>query len=399
MLKGKHIVLGVSGSIAAYKAADLASKLTQAGAIVDVVMTKEAMHFVSALTFSSLTLRTVYRELFDADSEVSVEHVALANRADIVVIVPATANVIAKIAHGLADDLLTCTVLATAAPIVVAPAMDGHMWDSPATQENIKTLQKRGVLFVGPDKGYLASGLSGVGRLSETAKVLGTVSQVLGKRDGDLRGKRIVITSGGTQEPIDPVRVITNRSSGKMGYAIAEAARDRGASVTLVTAPTALPDPVGVDIIRAETARQMRDAVAKSVKGAAALIMAAAVADYTPASPAKSKIKKKEAAFVVDLKPTADILDTVQGGQVRVGFAAETENLIANAKAKLQKKRLDLIVANDVSAKDAGFSSDNNRVVIIDTQGKQEAVALMPKYEVANRILDRVAALLARGKK
>ena len=399
MLKGKHIVLGVSGSIAAYKAADLASKLTQAGAIVDVVMTKEAMHFVSALTFSSLTHRTVHRELFDADSEVSIEHVALANRADIVIIAPATANIIAKIAHGLADDLLTCTVLATAAPIVIAPAMDGHMWDSGATQENIKTLQKRGVVFIGPDKGYLASGLSGAGRLSETAKLLGTASQILGKRDGDLRGKRIVITSGGTQEPIDPVRVITNRSSGKMGYAIAEAARDRGASATLVTAPTALPDPVGVDVVRAETARQMRDAVAKSVKGAAALIMAAAVADYTPASPAKSKIKKREAAFVVDLKPTADILGTVQGGQVRVGFAAETENLVANAKAKLQKKRLDLIVANDVSAKDAGFSSDNNRVVIIDAQGKQEAVALMPKYEVAQRILDRVAALLARGKK
>lgn len=399
MLKGKHIVLGISGSIAAYKAADLASKLTQAGAIVDVVMTREAEKFVSALTFSSLTHRTVHRELFDPDSETSVEHVALANRADVVVVAPATANIMAKMAHGLTDDLLTCTLLATAAPVIVAPAMDGHMWDSPATQENVKTLQRRGVLFIGPDRGYLASGLSGVGRLSETARLLGTISQVLGKRDGGLRSRHVVITSGGTQEPIDPVRVITNRSSGKMGYAIAEAARDRGAKVTLVTAPTALPDPVGVDIVRVETARQMRDAVAKVVKGASALIMAAAVADYTPASPAKSKIKKKDAAYVVDLKPTADILATVQGGQVRVGFAAETENLIANAKAKLQKKRLDLIVANDVSARDAGFSSDNNRVVIIDSQGKQEPVALMPKYEVAQRILDRVAAILERRKK
>ena len=247
-LEGRNIVLGVTGSIASYKAADLASKLTQAGALVDVIMTRSATEFVTPLTFSSLTHRAVVRDLFDADSETSVEHVMLAKRAEAVIIAPATANVIAKIVHGLADDMLTATVLATAAPLVVAPAMDGNMFDNPATQKNLETLRERGADIVGPHTGYLASGLSGVGRLADTAEIIGVIRAALG-RNGDLAGRRIVVTAGGTQEPIDPVRVITNRSSGKMGFALAEAARDRGADVTLIAAPLG-PDTAGGRCVR-----------------------------------------------------------------------------------------------------------------------------------------------------
>ncbi len=394
MLKGKHVVLGVTGSIAAYKAADLASKLTQAGALVDVIMTREAMAFVTPLTFRSLTHRPVARELFDPDSEAAVEHVALAQGADVIVVAPATANVLAKLAHGLADDLLTCTVLATAAPLVVAPAMDGHMWEHPATVHNLAVLRERGATIVGPGTGHLASGLTGAGRLAEVPEIMGTIRLVLGRK-GDLAGRSIVVTAGGTQEPVDPVRVITNRSSGKMGYAIAEAARDRGAAVTLVTAPTALPDPVGVQVVRVETARQMREAVLSAVPGASALIMAAAVADFEPAQARQAKIKRKEQRLSIDLAPTPDILAEARGAFVRVGFAAESDDLIANARDKLQRKGLDLIVANDITSAGSGFSSDNNRVVILDRDGREDALPLMPKLEVGHRILDRVAALLA----
>ena len=394
MLKGKRIVLGVSGSIAAYKAADLASKLTQAGALVDVVMTEAATRFVTPLTFTSLTHRPVARDLFGADSELSVEHVALAQQADVVVVAPATANTLAKFAQGLADDMLTCTVLATAAPVIVAPAMDGHMFDNPATVHNLALLKERGFTVVDPGVGYLASGLTGVGRLADASEIIGVVKLVLG-RDGDLAGRRIVVTAGGTQEPIDPVRVITNRSSGKMGFAITEAARDRGADVTLITAPTPLDDPVGVQMVRVATAREMRDAVEAALPGASALVMAAAVADYEAASPGASKIKKKNRRLSIDLLPTPDILAEMKGDFIRVGFAAESDNLVPNARAKLDRKNLDLIVANDITADDAGFSSDNNRVVMLDRAGGEEALPLMSKYEVGNRILDRVAALLA----
>ena len=394
MLAGKHIVLGVSGSIAAYKAADLASQLAQADALVDVVMTKEATQFVTPLTFRSLTHRPVVLDLFDPDSELSVEHVALAERADVVVVVPATANILAKFAHGLADDALTCTVLATAAPVIIAPAMDGNMYRSPATTQNLAVLKERGFVQVGPAVGRLASGLTGMGRLADISEIVGTVRTVLGRK-GDLAGKGIVVTAGGTQEPIDLVRVLTNRSSGKMGYAIAEAARDRGAQVTLVTAPTALPRPVGVKVVDVESARQMAPAVQGAVKHASALIMAAAVADFEPASPASSKIKKRDGKPVLDLARTPDILAESRGDFVRVGFAAESENLIDNARAKLEGKALDLIVANDITATDSGFGAESNRVVILDREGHEEMLPLMLKYEVAQRILDRVAALLA----
>ncbi len=393
-LQGRNIVLGVTGSIASYKGADLASKLTQAGALVDVIMTRSATEFVTPLTFSSLTHRSVVRDLFDADSETSVEHVMLAKRADAVIIAPATANVIAKIVHGLADDMLTATVLATAAPLIVAPAMDGNMFDNPATQQNLETLRERGADIVGPHTGYLASGLSGVGRLADTAEIIGVTRAALG-RNGDLAGRRIVVTAGGTQEPIDPVRVITNRSSGKMGFALAEAARDRGAIVTLIAAPSAVPTPAGVDVLPAVTAREMAAAVADAVADADALIMAAAVADYESAAPADRKIKKTGGSLSIDLAPTPDILSETDATCVRVGFAAESGDLIANARKKLESKRLDLIVANDITAADAGFSSENNRIVIIDLDGGEDALPLMPKYDCASKILDRVATLIA----
>ena len=393
-LQQRNIVLGVTGSIASYKAADLASKLTQAGAQVDVIMTRSAMEFVTPLTFSSLTHRGVARELFDADSDVSVEHVALAKRADVIIVAPATANVIAKMALGLADDMLTTTVLATEAPLVIAPAMDGHMFENAATQQNLETLRARGATIVGPKTGYLASGLTGVGRLAETNEIIGTVSAVLG-RGGDLAGQRIVVTAGGTQEPIDPVRVITNRSSGKMGFALAEAARDRGASVTLISAPASMPAPVGIGLIQVATAREMAAAVAIAVTEAHVLIMAAAVADFESAAPAQNKIKKNGAEFSIDLARTPDILAETVANCVRVGFAAESDDLTENARKKLKAKGLDLIVANDITANDAGFSSENNRVVIMDPDGGEDALPLMSKYDCASRILDRVAKIVA----
>ena len=396
-LQGKHIVLGVTGSIAAYKAADIASKLTQAGALVDVVLTEGATEFVTPLTFSSVTHRPVVTRLYDPDSELAVEHVALAKRAAAIVIAPATANTIAKLVNGLADDSLTCTVLASEAPLVIAPAMDGFMYDNPITQENIASLKGHGAIFVGPGTGYLASGLKGVGRLADTQEIMQALRAVL-DRPRDLEGRRIVVTAGGTQEPIDPVRVITNRSSGKMGYALAEAARDRGSDVVLVAAPTALPDPAGIAVRHVTTVASMREAVLEACQGADALIMAAAVSDYRPAEIAPRKIKKGEDDnMVLRLVKNPDFFLECPEGVLRVGFAAESENLVNNARDKLRRKGLHLIVANDITQTDAGFSSDQNRVVILDREGGQEALPLMPKYEVAMRILDRVAPLLANG--
>ncbi len=396
ILEDKRIVLGVSGSIAVYKAADLASKLAQAGALVDVVMTREAQQFVTPLTFRSLTHRAVARDLFDPDSALSIEHVALAETANVVVIAPATANIIAKLAHGLADDLLTCILLATKAPVIVAPAMDGNMFQNPATQENLLRLEKRGVTVVGPAKGRLASGLVGVGRMGEPLEIVDTIRLMLG-RNGDLAGRRVVVTAGGTHEPIDPVRVIGNRSSGKMGFALAEAARDRGAEVTLIATGVPMSDPVGLKTVRVETAEQMRSAVTKAIKGSDALLMAAAVADYRPEKTASSKIKKNSTTLTLQLVRTPDILGEVKGDFLRVGFAAESDDLVKNAKAKLVKKGLDLIVGNDITAKDSGFSVDTNRVVLVGRNGNVEELPLMSKYDVANKILDRVVALLATG--
>ncbi len=397
-LTNKTVVLGVTGSIAAYKAAYLASQLTQAGADVEVIMTEAATKFITPITFRSITGRPVVTEMFDLASEYSVEHVALAEAADVVVIAPATANIIAKLATGIADDMLSCTVLATKAPVIVAPAMNVNMYENPITQDNLVKLQARDFVIVGPACGRLASGKMGLGRLVDIDEVLGTICQVLGK-GGDLAGKRIVVTAGGTQEPVDPVRCLTNCSSGKMGYALAEAARDRGAQVVLVSAPSALPRPAGVDMVDIRTAQEMYEAVKKAVAKADALIMAAAVADYRPVQVSESKIKRQQASkLILELERTPDILGEVKGDFVRVGFAAESENLVANAKEKLHKKQLDLIAANDITAADSGIGADANRVVLIDHEDKVEELPLLPKREVADRILDRVVELLA-GKK
>jgi len=384
--------LGVTGSIACYKALDLASKLMQAGALVDTIMSYGATQFVTPLAFRSITHRAVVTDSFDPDSEYSVEHVALAQRADVVVVAPATVHCIAKLALGLADDPLTTTIVAATAPLVVAPAMDGNMYDHPATQANLATLRQRGVVIAGPGTGRLASGLSGVGRLLETPELLGYISYAMGK-DGDLAGRTVVVSAGGTMEPIDPVRVITNHSSGKMGYALAEAARDRGANVVLVTAPTSLADPALVKVVQVRTAQQMGEAVQEHAREADVLVMAAAVADYRPSEAAEQKIKKSDDDLNIRLTKTTDILKTVEGDFVRVGFAAESQNLVENAKSKVGSKNLDLIVANDITAEGSGFGTDTNKVTFISRDLSVEELPLLTKYDVSNRIFDRVKAL------
>ena len=392
-LTDKRIVLGVTGSIACYKAVDLASKLVQAGAVVDTILTYGATHFVTALTFRSITHRPVVTDTFDVTSEFSVEHITLAHSADLMVVAPATVHTIAKLALGLADDPLTTTAIATTAPIVIAPAMDANMFDNLATQKNISTLIERGITICGPAPGRLASGIMGMGRLIEPAELLGHITTVIGQQ-GDLAGKTIVISAGGTQEPIDPVRVITNRSSGKMGYALAEASRDRGATVILITAPTALPAPTATHVIQVQTAQEMCDAVLNESKKADVLIMAAAVADYKPVNAADQKIKKSEDHLNIELTKTVDILEASPANMIKVGFSAESENLIDNAKSKVSKKSLDLIVANDITDPDSGFGIDTNKVVLIDRDHHINALPVMSKYQVSHHILDRVVSLL-----
>jgi phosphopantothenoylcysteine decarboxylase/phosphopantothenate--cysteine ligase, prokaryotic len=393
MLKNKIIVLGVSGGIAAYKAADLASKLAQAGAIVKVVMTWEATQLVQPLTFQALTGNPVVTDMFEPAPLSAITHVSLADEADIIAIVPATANIIAKMAAGIADDILTCTVLATKAPIVIAPAMHNNMYVNPITRENITKLKARGFIVIPAVHGRLASGSIGYGRLPEIVEIMGIIQQTLGE-NGDLAGKRIMVTAGGTQEAIDPVRYITNNSSGKMGYAIAEAARDRGASVTLITTPTALNQVAGVEIVNVRSAQQMKDAVVKTAAKTDALIMTAAVADYRPKTMAARKIKKGAGGLTLELVKTPDILSEVKGKFVKVGFAAETEDLLANAKKKLASKELDIIVANDVTVNGSGFGADTNKVTILKKDGKPEDLPLMSKRAVADKILDNVSKLL-----
>ena len=391
-LADKHVVLGVTGSIACYKALDLASKLMQAGALVDTIMSYGATQFVAPLAFRSLTHRVVVTDTFDPDSEYSVEHVALAHQADVIVVAPATVHCIAKLALGLADDPLTTTIVAAKCPLVVAPAMDGNMFDHPATQANLATLKERGAVIAGPGIGRLASGLSGVGRLLETPELLGHIAYAMGKY-GDLAGRTVVVSAGGTMEPIDPVRVITNHSSGKMGYALAEAARDRGADVVLVTAPTSLADPALVKVVQVRTAEEMGQVIQEHVTKADALVMAAAVADYRPTETAGQKIKKADDDLNISLAKTTDILKSAKGNFVRVGFAAESQNLVENAKAKVGSKNLDLIAANDITAEGSGFGSDTNKVTLIDRDLAVEELPLLSKYEVSNRILDRVKVL------
>ena len=394
MLTNKTIVLGITGGIAAYKAAELASKLTQAGARVDVVMTESATKFIAPLTLRSLTGRPVVTSMWELDSEFSVEHVALAEAADIVVIVPATANIIAKLAAGISDDMLTCTVLATKAPVIVAPAMNVNMFENPVTQDNLAKLKARGFTIVDPVYGRLASGKIGLGRLAETETIISVIKQVLG-RSGDLAGKRIVVTAGGTQEPIDPVRYIGNRSSGKMGYAMAEAARDRGATVSLITGPTFLLEPAGIEVVHIRTATEMKEAVTEATAQTDVLIMVAAVVDYQPKRVAEAKIKKKDSpSLTLELIRTPDILTEVKGNFLKVGFAAESEDVVANAKQKLEKKQLDIIVANDITDTSSGFDVDTNKVTLIDRHGTVDSLPLLTKIEVADNILDRVVGML-----
>src|SRR5579859_3720201 len=381
LFAGKRLLLGVTGSIAAYKAADLASQLTQAGALVDVILTESATHFVTPLTFQSVTGRPAHSDLWAASAEAHVAHVALAEHADLLVIAPATADIIARLAHGLADDLLTVTALAARCSMLVAPAMDGGMYEHPATQANLKTLAERGVVLLGPAEGRMASGLTGRGRLLEPEEIFGHVRLALA-RGGSLAGRQVVVTAGGTQEPMDPVRFISNRSSGKQGYALAQAALDRGAEVTLVTGPTALAVPAGARIVLVQTAYEMAQAVLAASAVADVLLMAAAVADFRPAEIASQKIKKTSVPEI-QLEKTEDILTAVAEARdqsparrpaVIVGFAAESQNLIENARDKVLRKRLSLIVANDISASDAGFGVDTNRGTLSDAGGGIEAL-------------------------
>jgi len=395
MLEGKRIIVGITGSIAVHKAADLVSKLTQAGAEVDVILTEAGAQFITPVALRALSGRPVYTDVFDTRAELAISHVELARRADAVVIVPVSATTLARLAHGFADNLLSLTVLATQAPVLLAPAMDGHMWENAATQANLALLKERGMMVVGPVEGHLASGRVGLGRMVEVETILGALRQMLG-RNGDLAGRKLVVSAGGTQEPIDPVRYVGNYSSGKMGYAIAEAARDRGAVVTLVSAPVALAVPYGVELVAVKTAEEMRDAVVARCADADALIMAAAVADYRPVAAAEQKIKRSPAERTLELAPTPDILAEVKGDLVRVGFAAESQELEKNAADKLARKGLDLIVANDITAPGSGFGTDTNQVTIIDKSGASETLPLLSKYEVAQRILDRVVPLLKK---
>ena len=395
-LDGRRIVLGVSGSIASYKAAEIASRLVQAGAEVDAALTPSATRFIAPLTFRSLTAREPYGDMFEPHGEDGEAHVELARRADLMLIAPATATTMARLAHGLADDFVALTALATKAPLLLAPAMDAQMWEHATTQANRLLLEERGVQFLGPLSGRLASGRIGAGRMMEPQAIVDAVRARVGRERGDLGGARIVVTAGGTREAIDPVRFVGNHSSGKMGYALAEAARDRGAEVALITT-AALPDPSGVRVVRVESASEMLDAVQRECEQASALVMAAAVADYRPAAEAEQKVKRAGAAELsLDLMENPDIIASVTGEFVKIAFAAETENLVANAKAKLKSKGAQLIVANDVTAADAGFGTDTNRVTLLDPDGGVEELPLMSKYDVAVRVLDRVAALIER---
>ena len=399
ILVDKHILLGVTGSIAAYKAADLASKLTQAGALVDVVLTPSAEKFVTPLTFQSVTGRRAYTESDLWGSEAHVLHVGLAHKADLLVIAPCTANTLAKLAHGQANDLLSITALACTCRTLLAPAMESNMFAHPATQDNIAKLTERGAYFAGPAAGHLASGASGRGRMLETSELLGHIRLVLGYR-GLLTAKKVVITAGGTHEPLDPVRVLTNRSSGKQGYALTQAAIDAGAQVCLISTVN-LPPPVGARVVEVRTAQEMLEAVLAEATTADVLIMAAAVADFRPKNVAESKMKKKDGIPQVELEPAPDILEAVAGlgsgkkrPKVVVGFAAESRDLLENATIKLQSKKLDIIAANDISATDAGFSVDTNRVTLLYEDGRSEALPLISKFEVAETIIARIAALL-----
>ena len=395
-----RIALGVSGGVAAYKAAELVRRLQQEKLAVQVVMTRAAQEFVAPLTFAALTGEKVITGLFGdaergANLESAIEHIAVAQRIDLLLIAPATADILAKLASGIAGDFLTTLYLATKAPVIVAPAMNVNMWEHPATQKNLETLRARGVRIVQPDEGYLACGMTGPGRLAGNEAIAGAVCEALGLRH-DFDGMRMVITAGPTVEDIDPVRVLTNRSSGKMGYALADAAARRGAHVTLISGPTELHTPNEAEWIPVRSTEEMRRAVQEHSRGADAVVMAAAVADYRPAVAGAQKIKRAEGRLSLELDPTPDILAELgreKSVKVLVGFAAETERVAENTRRKLASKGADMIVANDVTQEGAGFDTDTNIVTLFFRDGREIPLPKMSKFEVANRILDNIAEL------
>lgn len=396
-LQGRKIVLGVTGGIAAYKAVELASRLTKAGAEVHVLMSRAAKEFVTELTFREITGNPVASDMWAKNQEFHVEHIALARLAELVIVAPATANLVAKMAAGLADDLLSTTLLATKAPIFLAPAMNTGMYENPATQHNLEVLRGRGVHIIEPASGHLACGVEGKGRLPEAVELAGIVENFFASC-GSLKGRKLIVTAGGTREPIDPVRYIGNHSSGKMGYAVAAEAARRGAEVVLVSGPTALLDPSGVRCVRINTALEMREAVQREYADTDAVVMSAAVADYHVKDVAAQKIKKSDDNWQIVLERNPDILKelgaTKKPHQVLVGFAAETCNLMEYARRKLEQKNLDYIVANDVTREGAGFQGETNVAVIISRDGTAEELPLMQKSELACRILDKVEAAL-----
>ncbi len=396
-LGGREIILGITGSIAAYKSVYLVRELTRLGAGVTVVLTEAATRFVGPLTWRTLSGRQVLTDLLDPRSDAAVEHVALAERADALVVAPATANLIAKAAHGVADDFLATLLLACRGPVLVVPAMDGGMWEHPAVQANVATLRSRGVTVLEPEAGELASGLEGRGRLPEVDVILEALFRLLAPAK-DLAGERILVTAGPTREPIDPVRYLSNRSSGKMGYAIALAVLRRGAEAILVSGPTALTPPPGAIFVPVQTAEEMREAVLHHLPTVTMVIKAAAVADYRPARAQRTKIPSKQEELSIALVPTPDILTEIaarKGRAFLVGFAAETHDLRTRAREKLQAKGIDLLVANDVSQAGIGFESDENQVVLLDRWGGIQELPKMPKLQVAHAVLDRILSLRA----
>ncbi len=396
-LHGKEALLGVTGSIAAYKAVDLASRLTKLGASVNVIMTQNATRLLAPLTFQSISRNPVVVDMFAEAADWQPKHISLADRADILVVAPATANIIAKLAHGIADDMLSTTALAVRCPILIAPAMNCHMFDNSIFQENMEILRRHGFAFVEPEYGQLACGYEGKGRLANAEKIIQEIQRLVSK-PSDFKGKKILVTAGPTHEALDPIRFITNRSSGKMGYAVAEASSSRGADVTLISGPSALPDPRDVTLVKVESAIQMRDAVLKRASQADVVIMAAAVSDYRPQNISPQKIKKGQDQMTLVLERNPDIIaelgQSKPDGQILVGFSMETENVLDNALEKLQKKNLDLIAANDVSQPGAGFGTDTNIVWLIDSSGHKRKLPLMSKRDVADAILDEVKSFL-----
>src|ERR1700730_15524719 len=400
-----RVALGVSGGVAAYKAAELVRRLQQEGIEVQVVMTKSAQEFVTPLTFAALTGQKVITEMFGDESaaanvESAIEHIAVAQRIDLLVVAPGRANVIAKMARGVADDFLTTLYLATTAPVVVAPAMNVNMWEHVATQENVDLLRARGVHVVPPEEGYLACGMTGAGRLASVEAIAKAVCGRLGI-EHDLKNETVIVTAGPTCEDIDPVRYLTNRSSGKMGYAVAEAAARRGARVVLISGPTRLDPPQGVEFVSVRSAEQMQTEVGKHLPRATAVIMAAAVADYRPGAPETKNMKSGDGRVTLEFESTPDILAGIardKGDRIVVGFAAETDHVAEHARAKLESKQADLIVFNDVTAEGAGFDHDTNIITLYSRDGGEKAFARMPKIDAAQRILDRVLELRRAGR-